>query len=425
MTWLPKSVVCLSYYDRFRFGSDVLAALLLSLQIFPLAIAIAVATGVHPLYGISCAAIAALLASVFGDSKIRVTAPNVVFVAVGSSIVAREGILALSLSTLLAGVLLVFFGAIGLGASIRTLPRPVVVGFSTGLAVLVVSQRVPDLFGIGPQIVADPMPRAGLTLIRYPVQIEPHAIILAVATLILIMVCRIASRHIPASLIAVIMGALLVKFGYFPVCTIESLFGSDLRSFRLHPTGAFRLDLLGSILAQGFAIAVLVAIESYHAMGRAANLTGERFNSNGELFVQGGVNVACAFAGGLPASGVSSHTFDNARFGAQTPIAGILEAVFLVVSLLLMAPLFRFIPLPVISVIVLSSVFSMTKWQEVLRLMRVPSIEAAAWVATSLLTIITDLLTAIAVGMLIGMFLYIRKNPAILTKAAPGTSHNP
>src|SRR5712691_536637 len=193
MTWLPKSVVCLSYYDRFRFLTDAFAALVLSLQVFPVAIAIAVACGVHPLYGISCTAIAGLLASALGDSKIRVTAPSVVFVAVGSSIVARGGILALSLSTLLAGVLLVFFGAIGLGAGIRRLPRPVVVGFSTGIAVLVVSQRVPDLLGLGSHIVADPVPRAGLPLLRYPVQIEPHAIILAVATLILIMACRIAS----------------------------------------------------------------------------------------------------------------------------------------------------------------------------------------------------------------------------------------
>ena len=423
MTWLPKFVVCLSYYDRFRFRSDAFAALFLALQIFPLAIAIAVATGVPPLYGVFCAAIAGLLASVFGDSKIRVTAPNVVFVAVASSIVAREGILALSLSTLLAGVLLVFFGAIGLGAAIRMLPRPIVVGFSTGIAVLVVSQRVPDLLGIGPQIVADPVPRAALTLIRYPAQIDPHTIILALSTLILITVCRRASRYIPTSLIAITTGALLVKFGHFPVRTIESLFGSDLRSFHLHMAGAFRLDLLSSILAQGFAIAVLVAIESFQAMGLAANLTGERFNSNGELFVQGVVNIASAFAGGLPASGVSSHTFDNARLGAQTPIAGILEAVFLVVSLLLMAPLFRFIPLPVISAIILSSVFSMTNWQEVLRLMEVPRIEAAAWVATSFLTIVTDLPIAIAVGMLIGMFLYIRKKSAIRSKAAPDRLH--
>src|SRR5258708_36453741 len=303
------------------------------------------------------------------------------------------------------------------------LPRPVVVGFSTCIAVLVVSQRVPDLLGIGPQSVADPVPRAGLTLVRYPVQIEPHALILAVAPLILIMACRIASRHVPASLIAITMGALLVKFWHFPVRTIESLFGSDLRSFHLHPAGAFRLDLLGSILAQGFAIAALVAIESFQAMGLAANLTAERFNSNGELFVQGVVNVASAFAGGLPASGVSSHTFDNARLGAQTPIAGILEAVFLIVSLLLMAPLFRFIPLPVISAIILSSVFSMTNWQEVLQLMKVPRIEAAAWVATSFLTIVTDLPLAIAVCMLIGMFLYIRKKSAIRSKAAPDRLH--
>jgi len=424
MRWLPKSVVCLSYYDRFRFRSDAFAALVLTLQTFPLAIAIAVATGVPPIYGVLCAAIAGLLASVFGDSKIRVTAPNVVFVAVASSIVAREGILALSLSTLSAGVLLVFFGAIGLGAGIRMLPRPVVVGFSTGIAVLVVSQQVPALLGIGSQIVADPVPRAALTLIRYPGQIEPHAIILVFSTLILITACRRA-RYIPTSLVAITTGALLVKFGHFPVHTIESLFGSDLMSFRMHLAGAFRLDLLGSILAQGFAIAVLVATESYQAMGLAAKLTGERFNSNGELFVQGGVNVACAFAGGLPTSGVSSHTFDNARLGAQTPIAGILQAVFLVVSLLLMAPLFRFIPMPVISVLILSSVFSMTNWKEVLQLIQVPRIEAAAWVATSLLTIVTDLPIAIAVGMLIGMFLYIRKKPAILTKAAPGTSHNP
>lgn len=208
-----------------------IAAPLLTLQIFPLALAVAVASGIHPLYGISCAAIAGLLASVFGDSKIRVTAPNVVFVAVASSIVAREGILALSLSTLLAGGLLVFFGAIGLGAGIRMLPRPVVVGFSTGIVVLVVSQRVPDLLGISSHIVADPVPRAALTLVRYPVQVEPHAVILAVATLILIMACRIKFRHVPASLIAVTMGGLLVKFGHFPVRTMESLFGSDLRSF--------------------------------------------------------------------------------------------------------------------------------------------------------------------------------------------------
>jgi SulP family sulfate permease len=227
---------------------------------------------------------------------------------------------------------------------------------------------------------------------------------------------------VPASLIAVTVGALLVKFGHFPVSTIESLFGSDLRSFHLHLAGAFRLGLLGSILAQGFAIAVLVAIESLQAMGLAANLTGERFTSNGEIFIQGGVNVASAFAGGLPASGVPSHTLDNARLGAQTPIAGILQAAFLVVFLLLMEPLLRFIPLPVISALIVSSVFRMTNWREVFQFMKAPRIEATAWAAISLFMIVADMPIAIAVGLFIGMFLHIRKKQPILGKTAPGKS---
>ena len=417
MTWRPKFVVCLSYYDRFRFRSDVFAALVLALQVFPFAIAIAIATGVHPLYGISCAVAVGLLASALGDSKVRVTAPSVVFVAVASSIVARQGILALSMSTLLAGVLLVFFGATGLGVGIRMLPRPVVVGFLTGIAVLVVSQQVPNLLGVSPSIGVHPVPQAVLTLLRYPAQIPPHAIILAVATLILITACRIVSRHFPAGLIAIATGALMVKFWHFPVRTIESLYGSEAISFHLHPFEAFRFNLLAGILAQGFAIAVSTATASFEAMGLAADLTGEGFNLNGELLVEGGVNVASAFVGGLPACGVSSHTFENARLGAQTPIAGMLQAVFLVVSMLLMAGFLRFIPLSVLSALILSSVFSMMNWQEILSLMKAPRMEAAAWVATSLLTIVTDLPTAIALGMLIGIFLYIRNKPEVSSKA--------
>ena len=422
LTWLPKSVVCLSYYDRFRFRSDAFAAMVLSLQVFPLAIAIAIATGVHPLYGISSTASTCLLASTLGDSKIRVTAPNILFVAVASSIVAREGILALSLSTLVAGILLIFFGTTGLGAGIQMLPRPVVAGFSTGIAVLVVGQQIPDFFGSAPQI-ANPILGVLLTIARFPAQVEPRAIMLGVATLILIAACGGRFRYIPAGLILMTTGALLVKFGHFPVRTVESLFGSGRVSFHLHAPPTFSLDLLGTILAQGFAIGVLAAIESYQAMDLAAKITGERFNSNGELLVQGGANVVSAFAGGLPASGVSSRTLDNARLGAQTPIAGVLQALFLIVFLLLMAPLVRFIPLPVTSALILASVVGMMNWREVHRFMKVPSVEAFALVATCFLVIVTELPIAVTVGLFIAMFLRIRKKPAIVGEESLGRSH--
>jgi SulP family sulfate permease len=409
MTWLPKSVVCLSYYDLPRFRSDAFAALILCLQLCPLALAIAIASGLHPFYGIYCAAIAGFLASVFGDSKIRVSAPNILFIAVASSIVAREGVLALSLTTLLAGLLLMFFGAIGLGAAIRVLPRPVVLGFSTGIAVLVISQELPDFLGINSQIPGAQAPSGGLRVLRHITQIEPHAIILAIAALVLIVACRKAFRYLPAGLIVMTTGALLVKLNHFPVRTIGAFCGSNLVPLHLHLAGPVRRDLLGSILAHAFAIAVLVGLESVRAVDLASSLTGEHSSPDGELLVHGGVNVASAFAGGLPASGAFSYTSENAHAGAQTPVAGILQSVFLVAFLLLIAPLVPFTPMPVISAIILANGSGMTNWRELPKLVKGRNLEFGAWLATSFLTVATDLPVAVAAGMLIALFLYVRK----------------
>jgi SulP family sulfate permease len=332
------------------------------------------------------------------------------FVAVASSIVGREGVLGLSVSTLFAGVLLIFLGSVRLGTAVSMVPRPVVLGFSTGIAVLVVSGLLFNLLGTRSQILADEIRERAMTVPQI-MAIDPKAIALATGTLILTMGGRRVFRfqYVPGGLIAIVMGALLVRFWHFPARTIEQSCASTLMSLHLYLTGLLRLDLLGSVLAQAFAIAILVAMESLHAMGHAATLTGERLNPNRELLVHGGVNIACSVVGGLPASGVCVYTSTNARAGAQTPVAGMLHALFLLGLLLLMAPLVRFIPLPVISAVLLSSVCSMTHWREIPRLMKGPRADAGAWLATSLLTVATDLPMAIAAGTLIGMFLYIRK----------------
>ena len=410
MRWRPKSLVCLGYYDLFRFRADVFAALTLFLQHLPLAIAIAIATGVHPLYGISCAAVSGFLASALGDSKIRVSAPNVVLVGVASTIVAREGILGLSLATLSAGVLLMVLGAVGLGSAIKLLPRPVTLGFSTGIAVLVAGNQLPNLLGISPQV----QPHQGLweqlTVVLHLTQIEPYAIILAVSAFTLLTIAdRGKSRYIPVGLIVVAAGALLVKFGHLPVRTLETLSRSDMISFSLNGTAAFKLDLFGPVLSQAFAMAVLIAIESLHALGVAARLSGERLSADGELCVQGGVNLASAFAGGLPASGVSSYTSENAHLGAQTPMAGILYATFFSAFLLSSTSLVRFVPLPVISALILSCICNMTHWRQVPEVIRGTRTELVAWLAISILTVATEFAIAITIGMLFSIFLYIRR----------------
>jgi SulP family sulfate permease len=344
-----------------------------------------------------------------GDSKIRVSSPNIIFVAVASTIVSREGVLGLSFSTLLAGVLLMGFGALRFGAAIRALPRAVVLGFSTGMAVLVVSQQVHPLAGIDSQILAPQVPWGVPRLLRDVIAIHPTSIILALATLMMIVVSRKAISHFPTGLLAMTLGALLVKYGHIPGRTIADFYNSHLNLFTLYAHGPFRLGLLWNVLGQALALAVLVATESLQALGLASAFTGEEINPNGELFIHGGVNIAAALAGGLPASGISSFTSENARVGAQTPLAGIMQAAFLLFLLVLLAPLFPFIPIAVISGIVLASVCSMARWPDISQLIRGPRLELGGWLATFLLTVAAELPVAIAVGMLIALFLYGRE----------------
>ena len=319
--------------------------------------------------------------------------------------------------------LLMFFGAIHVGAAIQVLPRPISLGFMTGIAVLVVSEQLPALLGLSSLIPTDQAGRGVVMAVRLVMDIKPLAIILAFAALVLMVVCRRTLKHAPAGLFVVVIGALLVRFGHFPVRTIESLHGPS-PMFPLPLAGVLGFSRFGRIVAPAFVIAVLVAIEALQAMQVATELTGERSNPDSELFLQGGANLASACVGSLPVSGVSSHTLENVRLGAQTPVAGILQAFLLVIFLVLAAPVVRFIPLPVMSALILSSVFGMTKWQEIPRLLRAARFDGVAWAAVSLLTIFADLPVAIAVGMLIGMFLHIGQKTIVLGKGAPRDQRN-
>lgn len=404
--WLPKSVVSLRYYNRFRFRSDLRASLILTAQNFPVSIAIAIASGLRPIYGISCAAIAGLLASGMGESKVRISAPNILFVTIASSIVSKHGILGLSVSTSLAGMFLIFLAGTGLAAAVPFIPRAIVAGLSSGIAVLVVSSLVSDLFGVRSSISVDEV-RAGVRAILQ--HASPSATIMATATVVLILLCRKVSVLIPTSLIAISIGALLVKFHHLSVQAIGSSSGPILWLLHSFPTGSLRLDFLGDVLGPGFAIAILSAFQSLEAMDLASSLAGERYSPKVELLVQGVANVGCSLVGGLPISGSYIHTSTNVRGGGQTPAAGMLQSALLLTLFFVVKPLVPFIPLPVIFAILISNVLVMSHWREVPHLVRLSWRNTCAWLVTALITITTDLLTAVAVAMLIGMFLYIQK----------------
>jgi SulP family sulfate permease len=408
--WLPKSVVCLRSYNQFRFRSDVRASLILAAQIFPVSIGIAIASGLPPRSGIFCAAMAGLLAAGLGESKVRISAPNILFVSVAAGIVSKYGILGLSVATALAGIFLIFLACTGLAAAVPLVPRAIVSGLASGIAVLVLSVLISDLFGVRPPTSVDEVRRVVAAILQQPSLIFPPAIIIATAALILILLCRKVSTLIPASLIAASIGALLAKFHFVPVQRIGSSFGSVVWLFHPFPSGSLRFDFLGAVIGPAFAIAILSSFQSLDAMDLARRLAGERYSSKAELLVQGVANVGCSFVGGLPISGSYIQTSANVRGGGQTPAAGMLQSVFLLALFFVTTPLVPFIPLPVISAVLISNVLSMSHWREVPRLLRRSWVNTCAWLATVLTTITTDLLTAIAVAMLIGMFLYIQKH---------------
>jgi SulP family sulfate permease len=404
MAWLPKSVVCLRYYDRFRFRSDVLASLTLALQVFPASIAIAIASGLSPYCGALSAALATFVASAFGDSKVRISAPSVLLIPVVLNMVTRHGVLGLSLSTLSAGLLLTFFGTVSFAEGFRELPRALIAGLYTGIASLIVIEQLPNLLGMRGSVV-DPGARPFASL-GHLSQVHPAATVLGLASLALIVASRRRSGYIPAGLILLGMGALFVRFSH-PLFTRPSVSNFVLLSF--HSTRDIRPDLFSDVLMQSFVVAVLVSIESVRAIQVASGHAGEHFEPNSELVVEGGVNVAAALAGGLPASGISSFSSQNAHWGAQTPFAGMLQSVLLVGLLLLLLPILPMIPLPIVSALVLAALASTWRLAELRQLLSSDRSEVIGWLIISVLTIV-GVSIGIAAGLLIAMYLHIRKH---------------
>jgi len=410
--WLPKSVVCLRYYDSFRFRSDVTAALTVASEMFPTSIAMAIMCGVNFRNGVYGAVVVGVLTSILGRTKVQISAPSLTVLAIASSIVSRGGVRDLSLTAMLAGAFILVLAATGLGAAVRFIPRSVVVGFSTGLAILITTGMLPDLLGMTIAIQANDVRTGATAVMRSLSGTSAPAIMIALATLVLIAACRKISAFIPISLIAMTIGALSVRFWHIPVQTIGANHGSALPSLLSPFDQSLYFDLPGGLLAQAMAIAVLITIESLEAGKLTAGLTGEHQRPRVELFIDGAANMACSFVGGLPASGSSLYTATNARSGAQTPVAGILQAMFQLALLLLTVQFVQLVPLPVIAAILVLNVVSMPHWGKVLGLLKLP-MQAGAWIVTSVLTIATDFPMALACGMLIAMSLSIRKRRSL------------
>jgi SulP family sulfate permease len=407
--WAPASFRVLRGYSWSLFSHDLVAGLTVGLVALPLAMAFAIASGLKPEQGIYCAIVTGFIISALGGSKYQIGGPTGAFVVVVAGIVTTYGVDGLYMVTMMAGVLLLILGLARLGDSVKYLPRPVVIGFTNGIAVLIASTQLRDFFGLQlPEAPSEFTARMS-ALARHAGTWSPAALAFGGSALALMIVLRRAAPRVPGAIIALVGGTAAVMFAGGAVETVGGRFGGIPAGLPDVAFPRFRPELIPTLFRPAITVALLGAIESLLSAVVADRMGRDRHNPNVELIAQGLANLASPFVGGLPATGAIARTATNIRAGARTPVAGIVHAITLLAVLLVAAPLARFIPMPVLAAILLMVSWNMGEWHEIPKLLRLTKTDIAVWIVTFALTVFADLTIAVEVGMVLAALTFIRR----------------
>ena len=413
--WLPKSVLCLSDYNRHKFLLDLIAGVTVGLVALPLAMAFAIASGLSPQAGIYCAIVTGFLISLLGGSKTQIGGPTGAFVVVVAGIVAVHSVDGLFMCTVMAGLLLVIMGITGFGTAVKFIPRPVVIGFTNGIAVLIASTQVKDFFGLHLDKVPGVFWLRMETLARSFHTFSYEATALAVFSVFLLVVCRTLSPRIPGPIVALVLGTAAVYVLKLPVETIGTRFGGIPSGLPHLAIPKFRSDLIHGLLGPAFTVAMLGAIESLMSAVVSDRMSNDRHNPNVELIGQGVANIFSPMFGGLPATGAIARTATNIRSGAQSPFAGMIHALTLLCVLLFAAPLVSYVPMAMLSGILMIVAYNMGEWREIPQLLKLTKTDISIWLVTFALTVFADLTVAVEAGMILAALLFISRVAATTT----------
>jgi len=408
--WLPKSVLCLRDYNLTKFSKDVIAGITVGLVALPLAMAFAIASGLTPQAGIYCAMVTGFLISAFGGSKTQIGGPTGAFVVVVSGIVAAHGIDGLFMCTMMAGVLLVVLGATSMGSAVKFIPRPVVVGFTNGIAVLIASTQIKDFFGLQLAKVPGEFWLRMKALAASSPTWSARATLLAVCTVAVMLLCRAFSNRIPGPIVAMLGATVAAYLLNLPVETIGTRFVGGIPSGLPHLViPHWHARLVTGLLGPAFTVAMLGAIESLMSAVVSDRMSNDRHNPNVELMGQGIANIISPMFGGLPATGAIARTATNIRSGAQSPIAGIIHALTLLCVLLFAAPLASYIPMAALAGILMIVAYNMGEWREIPQLLKLTKTDISVWLVTFGLTVFADLTVAVEAGMILAALLFITR----------------
>ena len=409
LSFRPKLLESLKSYSRAEFTADLIAGVTVGIVALPLAMAFAIASGMPPQAGLFTAVIAGFIISGLGGTKVAIGGPTGAFIVILYGILAQHGAANLAICTIMAGVILFIMGLARMGTMIKFIPYPVTMGFTSGIAVLIFTTQIKDFFGLQVDKVPSEFVEKMKVLSEHAGTFQWPTVVLAAASLAVIVFWPKSWRRVPGSIVALVLGTLAVVVFGLPVETIGSKFGGIPQALPSPQIPALSWENIRHLFQPATTIALLAAIESLLCAVVADGMIDDRHDSNQELMAQGLANIVSPLFGGIAATGAIARTATNVKCGARTPVAGMIHAGTLLAIILLAAPMAKFIPLATLSAVLVNVALNMGEWHNFGRLIRWPQSDAAVFLTAFGLTVVVDLTVAVEIGMVLAAVLFIKR----------------
>jgi SulP family sulfate permease len=407
--FVPKLFVTLKSYSKEQFIADLIAGIIVGIVALPLAIAFAIASGVSPEKGLYTAIIAGFIISFLGGSRVQIGGPTGAFIVIVYGIVQKYGVDGLTIATIMAGVMLIGMGFARLGSVIKFIPYPLIVGFTSGIALIIFSSQVKDFMGIQMGTVPADFIDKWSSYFEHFSSINWYAVAISAGTIIITIGFAKITHRIPGSLLAILLATALTAFFKLPVETIGTRFGSIPSSLPTPHLSTISWETIRHLVQPAFTIALLGSIESLLSAVVADGMIGGNHKSNMELVAQGVANIISPIFGGIPATGAIARTATNIKNGGRTPVAGMIHAITLLAIMMLVGKWATLIPLSCLAGILIVVSYNMSEWRSFVSIVKTSRSDAAVLLATFGLTVFIDLTVAIEVGMVAAAFLFMRR----------------
>jgi len=424
----PKLFETLRHYNRQQLLKDLLAGVIVGIVALPLAIAFAIASGVSPEKGLFTAIIAGFIISAMGGSRVQIGGPTGAFIVIVYGIVQQYGVNGLTIATFMAGIILIILGFARLGSVIKFIPHPLIVGFTSGIALIIFSSEIKDFFGLKMGAAPADFIDKWKSYAENSASANGYAVLLAIVTVVIIVYWPKVTHKIPGSLIAIFVTTIAALLLHLPVETIGSRFGSIPSSFPAPAVPRLDFATIKNLLRPAFTIALLGGIESLLSAVVADGMIGGNHKSNMELVAQGTANIFSSIFGGIPATGAIARTATNVKNGGRTPVAGIIHALTLLLIMVCVGKWAALIPMATLAGVLVVVAYNMSEWESFVSVLKGSRSDAAVLLVTFFLTVLADLTVAIEIGMVLAVFLFMRKmiqftDVSVLTKQIDDTNN--